>query len=142
MPDPVLTATRYPNLASEGYVPDSPDTPQYNCIAWAMGDASRWWWPHSHYYWPPRCRLDNSVDAFIEMFVAMGFDECPDATVEAGYEKVALYALHDAPTHAARQLPNGEWTSKIGRYIDMRHTLRGLEGPTYGRVVRYFRRRV
>jgi hypothetical protein len=34
--------------------------------------------------------------------------------------------------HAARQLPSGRWTSKIGVLEDIEHSLRDLEGDEYG----------
>ena len=38
-------------------------------------------------------------------------------------EKVAIFvsARTGAPTHAARQLPSGQWTSKLGAGIDIVH---------------------
>jgi hypothetical protein len=42
--------------------------------------------------------------------------------------------------HAARQLTDGTWTSKLGREIDITHTLPGLEGGEYGRIAMYMRR--
>lgn len=37
------------------------------------------------------------------------------------------------PSHAARQLPNGRWTSKCGQAEDIEHDLRDLEGRLYGK---------
>ena len=42
--------------------------------------------------------------------------------------------------HAAKQLYNGRWTSKVGGNVDIEHDLLDLEGPCYGNVVMYFRR--
>ena len=62
---------------------------------------------------------------------------------EPGWEKVALYAAADGtPTHAARQLSGGRWSSKFGRAQDVEHALRALEGADYGTVVRILRRQV
>ena len=55
--------------------------------------------------------------------------------LESGREKIAIYARGAAPAHVARQLADGKWTSKLGAAVDITHTLRGLEGPLYGRVV-------
>lgn len=66
---------------------------------------------------------------------------CPDAVLEEGYEKVAIYASRGGEaTHAARQLPNGRWTSKCGENIDIEHVLEGLEGPAYGEVAKILKR--
>ena len=42
----------FPGLAADGYLLASPKTHSYNCIAWAAGNASRWWEPGI--YWPGR----------------------------------------------------------------------------------------
>ena len=65
-----------------------------------------------------------------------------DEALEAGYEKVALYALAGVPKHAARQLPGGGWTSKLGELDDIEHTLEGLVGSWYGNVVQILKRPV
>ena len=33
----------FPNLLTTGYEITSPDTIDYNCIAWAAEDNERWW---------------------------------------------------------------------------------------------------
>ncbi|MCK4793650.1 MAG: hypothetical protein KAV87_58515 [Desulfobacteraceae bacterium] len=70
----------------------------------------------------------------------VGYEPCNIGRRESGYEKIVLYALKDQPTHAARQLKNGRWTSKLGKNVDIEHKVRDLEGPRYGKVVAYFRR--
>ncbi len=48
--------------------------------------------------------------------------------------RIALYAHRGKPTHAARQLPDGWWASKLGKDIDIEHELHAVEGPVYGTV--------
>lgn len=61
--------------------------------------------------------------------------------MEQGYEKVALYVDHDGkPTHAARQLPTGRWTSKLGKIEDIEHELEGIAGSVYGSVAKILKR--
>lgn len=63
-------------------------------------------------------------------FVAEGYEEGPDGAYETGHEKVALYAgSYGEPTHMARQVDDYWWTSKLGHYEDIRHTLHALDGP-------------
>ena len=51
---------------------------------------------------------------------------------------IALYAKDGLCTHAARRLPNGLWTSKLGYYHDIQHsTPQSLEGYIYGKVYCY-----
>ncbi|TAF36353.1 MAG: hypothetical protein EAZ69_10585 [Oscillatoriales cyanobacterium] len=46
------------------------------------------------------------------------------------------------PTHAARQLANGKWTSKLGWLEDIEHELDGLTGDRYGVVGQILKRAV
>lgn len=51
--DPALAPNAdFPNLTSQNHRVIGPDTDNYNCIAWACRDTSRWWQPGAEYYWP------------------------------------------------------------------------------------------
>jgi hypothetical protein len=132
----------FPQLQSTGYTITSPATPVYNCIAWAAGMTDDWWWPDPMGVsaWPPAAPRAETVEAFLAAFESLGYVRCDDAALEPGFEKVALYALDGLPKHAARQLPNGRWTSKCGELEDIEHTLDGLAGPWYGSVVHLLKR--
>jgi hypothetical protein len=132
----------FPNLPATGYAVTSPPTSDYNCIAWAAGVTDDWWWPDPMgvSFWPPGARREETVAAFVEAFQTLGYVACPDDRLEAGFEKVALYARGGAPKHAARQLPNGKWTSKLGELEDVEHTLDGIAGAWYGSVVQVMKR--
>ncbi len=136
----------YPHLLAEGFLNTSLEDKAYNCIAWAAAaDQDNWWWPPGGRgsYWPPKIRNDVSVDAFVEMFKSLGFEECLGPGTEDGFEKVALYAKDGLPAHAARQLPSGKWTHKIGKNVDIQTSLKGVEDSLsgYGKAIRYFRRK-
>lgn len=121
--------------------PTSRYTPRYNCIAWALGFDDRPWWPAKpDMYWPRDCPDEPTISAFTAAFATLGYEPCDDWCLEKGYEKIALYVNANGPTHAARQLKNGCWTSKCGGNVDIEHKLRDLEGPLYGKVVMFFRR--
>jgi hypothetical protein len=45
-----------------------------------------------------------------------------------------------SPLYAARQLPNGRWTSKLGEWEDIEHALHDLTGMVYGSVVLVMKR--
>ncbi len=132
----------FPHLAEEGYRETSPATRRYNCIAWAAGETESWWWPSPEavHYWPEGAPREETLDAFVRAFATLGFVPADDALLEPGIEKLALYARDGKPTHAARQLSDGNWTSKLGKHIDISHSLRGIEGPAYGRVVGLLKR--
>jgi hypothetical protein len=67
-----------------------------------------------------------------------------NASLEPGFEKVALYAFNFlAYTHAARQIPNGKWTSKLGKMQDIEHdTPEDVAEGVYGEVARIMKRRL
>lgn len=54
-------------------------------------------------------------------------------------KKVAIYAdQRGIPTHMARQLENGMWTSKCGELEDIEHeTLEALQGFLYGSPIQF-----
>ncbi len=116
---------------------------KYNCIAWALGIDDVWWEPDSKgtYFWPPSAPRVLTIEAFILAFAYVGFVQCDHDDYEPGFEKIALFA--DAvgkPTHVARQLPSGNWTSKLGREEDIEtETLAELTESDYGEVVAFLR---
>lgn len=105
----------FPRLKYEPFQVQSPRTVKYNCIGWAAGDDQNVWWPGGK-YWPGGVRRDDSVAAFIAAFATRGYECCDSDGLEPGFEKVVLYVdeQHGRVTHAARQLPDGRWTSKLG----------------------------
>jgi len=66
-----------------------------------------------------------------------------DAALEPGFLKVALYGFGFTYTHAARQLPNGKWTSKLGKGEDIEHdNPDDVAGGLYGEVFEIMKRAV
>lgn len=120
----------------------------YNCIAWAAGDNTRWWWPvprRGINYWPKGIQREETLDAFIAAFETLGYASCADGSLQDGVEKVALFAKKVGtavvPTHAALQLESGGWTSKIGSFEDVHHaTADAVRGPVYGEIVQFLSR--
>ena len=141
---PTYLEELFPKLSTTSYQITSPRTYSYNCIAWAAMDQDNWWWPDEDgcYYWPDEAPREETIEAFIQAYGLSGYEVCDDAQLEAGFEKIALYALNNRPKHAARQLNNGNWTSKLGQLEDIEHTLDGLVGNAYGAVVQFMRRPV
>jgi hypothetical protein len=136
----------FPALRGSPYQVTSPVTDVYNCIAWAAGVTNKWWWPFgdpAKTDWPANAPRNETIDAFRQAFATLGHDECPSADLELGMEKIALFAdAAGIPTHAARQLPTGRWTSKLGVLVDIEHELTDLEGTEYGSVALVMRRPV
>lgn len=134
----------FPRLRGVEYEITSPAQPDYNCVAWAAGDSSRWWEPDEFhlYYWPDGVARRLAVDALVDAFRLLGFEVCEDLYFEQGWEKVAIFARADGvPTHAARQLRDGTWTSKLGKLEDINHPeLDDVGGAAYGSPLVILRR--
>jgi len=128
----------FPNLNAENHHITSECTEDYNCIAWAAGYNDAWWDPNPfpEYYWPEGLPLRENVETLCNLFESLGYARCDGAELEEGYEKVAIYGFdNNEYTHAARQLANGQWTSKIGGFEDIQHSsLEALCGSDYGEV--------
>ncbi len=134
----------FPGLQTTPFHVTSPADCTYNCIAWATGCVTDWWWPlddSRRFYWPPTAPRETSLDAFCSAFLTLGYSQCSDESLEHGFEKVAIFAdSAGTPTHAARQLEKGGWTSKLGQAEDIEHALRALEGDVYGAVALILKR--
>jgi hypothetical protein len=130
----------FPRLAANRYRRTSPPDLSYNCVAWAAGDTKHWWQPGIH--WPVQtARDDYGVDALERAFASLGYEACPDERLEPGFEKVAVYGYGFFYTHAARQLPDGKWTSKLGKAEDIEHdSPEDVAGGIYGEVVQVMKR--
>ena len=133
----------FPKLTAENSrVTSAPDA-TYNCIAWAAGDSSEFWTPFSGYWpvpgWP---KDDPGLEGLVAIFRGLRYIDCDgDASLEPGWEKVALYGNSYEWKHAARQLPSGWWASKLGVGEDIEHeTPDVLHGNVYGEVVQVLKR--
>jgi hypothetical protein len=130
----------FPRLTPENHRTTSPATVEYNCVARAAEYAENWWQPGV--YWPTEPpREDFGIAALEDAFKALGFVPCDDDGPESRFEKVALYRNGLLYTHAARQLPGGKWTSKLGKAEGIEHdTPDVVAGGIYGEVVEIMRR--
>lgn len=126
----------------------SAETPDYNCLAFAAGKTDEWWEPYvvppeqPGIYWPPGVHPDNRPEDWAAALATVGFEPCDDGAPEAGFEKVVIYVnASGAAAHAARQLTDGRWTSKLGALEDIEHdALEALEGSFYGAPRLWLRR--
>jgi hypothetical protein len=134
----------FPALRGREWLLSSPAETRYNCIVWAAGDTTQWWWPRDPaegYYWPAGVERAETLAAFVAAYALLGYAPCATADLEAGYEKIAIFTAPDGmPTHAARQLPSGRWTSKLGNWEDIEHDLPDISGMVYGFVAQLMRR--
>jgi hypothetical protein len=134
----------FPGLAHADCAQTSPVDRFYNCIGFAVEPERRLWWQPLHQpntFWPQGAPHERTVAAYEAAFKTRGYERCESEDLEEGTEKIALFAGPDgAPTHAARQLADGLWTSKLGMLEDVRHPLRQIEGTAYGKVVMFLAR--
>jgi hypothetical protein len=129
-------------LTSQNHEVTSPETADYNCVAWALGQKDVWIWPgQADAWWPAGIPAEEAVQSFEALFVSEGYEPCSDGRLEAGFEKLTIYSRDGVPTHVARQVHDGSWTSKLGSWEDISHTgLEDLEGGRYGRATSFMRR--
>lgn len=137
----------WPNLNAHNARITSPETPDYNCLAFSAGRLDQWWEPYvippkePGKYWLDGVHPDNTPEDWTAVLATVGFEPCKDSCLEPGWVKVALYAKSSSVTHAARQLRDGRWTSKLGVFEDIEHDdLSVLEGALYGTVRLFLRR--
>ena len=136
----------FPGLRNTTYPITGPASSLYNCIAHVADSKDAWWQPAPEptkkTYWPPGVMQEWSLDAPAMALGTIGYLPCDDSTLESAFERIALYAdTADEPTHAARQLASGAWTSKLGELEEIEHAgLAALEGQEYGRAVRFLKR--
>jgi hypothetical protein len=135
---------RFPNTIDEPFLITSPETGNYNCIAWAanLNDIKFWPDPYGIYDWPDDIPFEETLDAFIELYKTFGYEICESGDYEVGYIKIAIFTNGNAPKHAARQIDDNEWTSKLGDSYDVRHTLESMEGGMYGKVSQFMKKRI
>jgi hypothetical protein len=136
----------FPNLRASGNRITSDGSVEYNCIAWAVGETTRWWDPVAigGYSWPDGLPRENTVANWVAAFGNRGFEACENPEAEDGYEKIAIYADRvGIPRHVARRLSYGAWTSKLGRLEDIEHgSLDAFNDSDYGTAHLVLRRPV
>jgi hypothetical protein len=140
---PLSTARLFPQIHEGNHRKTSDPDSSYNCLAWASHHTDRWLDPLKPMgYWPPDVPLRLTLNNLTIIYGAEGWSRCDSPDVEPGYEKLAIYTdRRGLPLHAARQLANGKWTSKLGELEDIEHDdLQIFDGSSYGTPARYMRR--
>jgi len=140
----------FPNLHSGNHEEKSPADKRYNCIAWAAGRNDTWWDPavpedsddpEVDHYWPANAPRDYKLTSLVVVYESVGFVICADGSLEDGVEKIAIYADGPEYMHAARQLEDGRWTSKMGLGVDIEHDApEDVVCPRYGNVAIFMKR--
>src|SRR5262245_6006423 len=135
-----LIGPLFPRLSSANHRVTSPESTEYNCIAWAVGDTKNWWQPNV--FWPiPAPATAGDIQTLVQAYQSLGFEICGHGSLEPAFEKVALYGDPSWYLHAARQLPSGKWTSKMGHDVDIEHdSPDDVSDGVYGKLMHFMRR--
>jgi hypothetical protein len=85
------------------------------------------------------------MQSFEAAYQTLGYGRCQDGALEDGIEKIVLFGKDCAgdviPTHVARQLASGRWTSKLGPFEDISHEVPDdVSGPAYGNAALFMSR--
>ncbi len=140
----------FPGLRRVPYKVISPRDPEYNCIAFAVGDLTRFWddlgflkgASVNGYYWPPGVPSANTLVGWVKVFELRGYTEIDDPSFDPDFEKIAIYASAEGPQHVSRQKATGTWVSKMGKGVDIEHSsLEYLEGDFYGNITKIMQRK-
>lgn len=138
----------FPNLKNDSqFKISSPETPDYNCIAWAFHQYNDVWMQPPDpliplldgvTWWPDGATPSMDVSSLEEAFQFGSFVRCDSWEHENGFIKVALYYKSDTNewTHASRESRSGKfWMSKLEPSHDIYHgTPFTIEGECYGQV--------
>ncbi len=132
----------FPNLTPTNHRVIGPADYLYNCIAWACGDSQHWWQPVPHGHWPVASDPDDAtIENLLAALVAVGFNVSSDRALEAGFEKIAVYATPTEYIHVAKLLPTGMWSSKLGEDVLIEHdTPEDVAGGVYGAIFQFMKR--
>jgi hypothetical protein len=136
----------FPALQGSDYEVTSVETRRYNCIAHAADDHKHWWdcsLPRAPgCYWPSGAIIGRSPEALMSAFATIGYRACDDGKQMSGFEKIVIYVNgYREWTHAAKQRPDGHWSSKLGLWEDIRHaTVEAVECHAYGKASYYMKR--
>src|ERR1039458_9826445 len=85
----------FPRLKEgENYSIESPETLDYNCLAWAVYSTAHSWDPEETCggYWPPGVPRQNTVACWIAALRTQLFDPCENGSQESGHEKIEIFA--------------------------------------------------
>ena len=133
----------FPGLRVTPWRISSPTDPAYNCFAHSFGDNQMRWLPFGQFeWWPHRVPRSYELASFLALARHQGFEPCDDGDMQPGFTKVAFYGSRDRVRHAARQLPDGRWQSKLGLDHDIEHDLLALVGEEYGSLLAVVRKKV
>jgi hypothetical protein len=109
----------FPLLTDYELIPNSEDN-KYNCISHTIGIKDKYYWPYEdeqEYYFEYSWSVKNEIsnESFDEFYKYHGFEKMDllNFFYDPKYIKVALYTNNGIPTHAAIQVDDVYWESKV-----------------------------
>ncbi|MFH4356240.1 MAG: hypothetical protein WDW20_05830 [Neisseriaceae bacterium] len=136
----VVYGSFFPNLNFKTARITSIATHCYNCVAWSLGITDDWLWPADKLI--PSAQSTRLED-FDKFYGKLGYKRVEDPK-EATIAVWAVTPPRGEPfmTHASviRADYQGQWSSKLGAMVRMRHDPRDLEGDQYGKAIAYYRK--
>ena len=125
----------FPNIGN--WEKTSEPCTDYNCIGFAAGALDQWWEPFPEdglgYYWPAGAARSRLLAGHVEAFRTLGYEVCEDGSLDPNKDKIVLYVNgYGHVVHAARQLTDGKWTSKMGNFDDIAHESPDSVAGEYG----------
>lgn len=130
----------FPLLTDYELIPNS-ESMEYNCISHTLNINNDISWPFdNNNYWP--VSRDLTKESFDKFYEFHGFEKMNllDFSYDSKYIKVALYTNKGIPTHAAIQVDEFFWESKIGELGIIKHDLFEIEDNVYGEVAQIYRK--
>jgi len=138
-----LIEKSFPNSYKEPFEITSSETPDYNCLAWALNDNSKWYESDDDYFWFNDIARDNLLTTIQKIFENLGFHQTNFAKYQIDYERIALFSIdNNECSHLARQIDEDKWTSKLGSSYDVNHSIKSIENGIYGNAVIFLERKL
>jgi hypothetical protein len=136
-----LKSSFFPNSEKEPIKIDSPETSDYNCVAWILGKTNNWYEPDEEYDWIEGLPMSDDLNTMQAFFEHFGFQVCEKFdNFDSSIELIAIFAKEGIFTHVAKLLKNGNWTSKLGNSYDVEHGLESISNGLYGEVALYMQK--
>jgi len=129
----------------------------YNCIAHSLGFDDIWVWPQfsgltlyprerygnkeGRSFWPNNVSLEETLNAFLEMYSLFGYKKCNNIDYEPGYRKIVIYGKNNNEVTHAALVHDGYCTSKMGPYVLISHKPESIVGEQYGHILTAVKRK-
>ena|ERR1035438_274850 len=108
----------FPNLTNDKFQFTSEWDPNYNCVAYINDIKDE----YVQFYDEATRTYDTSLKRYISYFEEFGFRVTENSDLQEGITKIAIsYDENKEFRHVCKQLPAGEWTSKLGDWEDITH---------------------